>query len=116
MNANRLFERQRAAQLLAWQCTLRVSGLLNIAALSSVRKGLETWLLCLQHTAESTKTIQNRDLGKQWMAIYVDTASDCVEKSWQDFRNQLQILLLTQDEAMIWMTRIERALADDGSH
>jgi hypothetical protein len=36
-----------------------------------------------------------------------------VEKSWQDFRNQWQILLLTQDEALIWMTRIERALAED---
>ncbi|MDQ5909708.1 MAG: hypothetical protein QG599_1803 [Pseudomonadota bacterium] len=113
MNTNRLFERQQAAQLLAWQCALRVSGLLNIAALSSVRKGLDTYLLCLQRGAESAKTIQPDDSAKQWMVVCVDTASECVEKSWQDFRNHLQILLLTQDEAVIWMTRIERTLVDD---
>lgn len=109
----KLFERQQAAQLLAWQCTMRVTGLLNIAALSSVRKTLDTYLLCLQHGAESAKTIRPGDPAKQWMVVCVQTASECVEKSWQDFRNQWQILLLTQDEALIWMTRIERALADD---
>jgi hypothetical protein len=72
-------------------------------------------LLCLQHSAESTKTVENGDLAKQWAVVYMDTASECVEKSWQDFRNQLQILLLTQDEAMIWMTRIERTLTDDAA-
>lgn len=114
MNTNRLLERQQAAQLLAWQCALRVSGLLNIAALSSVRKGLDTYLLCLQRGAESAKTIQpDDDSAKQWMVVCVDTASECVEKSWQDFRNHLQILLLTQDEAVIWITRIERSLVDD---
>lgn len=113
MNTNRWLERQQAAQLLAWQCTLRVSGLLNIAALSSVRKGLDTYLLCLQRGAKSAKTIPPDDSAKQWMVVCVDTASECVEKSWQDFRNHLQILLLTQDEAVIWITRIERALAND---
>ena len=37
--------------------------------------------------------------------------SECVEKSWQDYRNSLQILLLTQDEALIWVNKIDRALA-----
>ena len=109
----KLFERQQAAQLLAWQCTMRVTGLLNIAALSSVRKTLDTYLLCLQHGAESAKTIRPGDPAKKWMVVCVQATSECVEKSWQDFRNQWQILLLTQDEALIWMTRIERALAED---
>jgi hypothetical protein len=113
MNTDRLFERQQAAHWLAWQCTLRVTGLLNIAAIGSVRKALDTCLLLLQHGAESAKNIQPGDPAQRWMVVCVDTASECVEKSWQDFRNQWQILLLTQDEALIWMTRIERALAED---
>jgi len=112
MKNEKLFERQQAAQLLAWQCTMRVTGLLNIAALSSVRKTLDTYLMLLQHGAESTKHLQPGDPAKKWMVVGVQTASECVEKSWQDFRNQWQILLLTQDEALIWMTRIERALAE----
>lgn len=111
MNTERLLERQQAAQWLAWQCAWRVAGLLNIAALSSVRKALDTYLLCLRHGAESAKNIQPGDPARKWVVVCVDTASECVEKSWQDFRNQLQILLLTQDEALIWMTRIERTLA-----
>ncbi len=113
MSTKELFKRQQAAHLLAWQCALRVTGLLNIAAIGSVNKVLDTYLLLLQHGAESTKNIQPSDPAKKWMVVCVDTASECVEKSWQDFRNQLQILLLTQDEALIWMTRIERALAED---
>lgn len=113
MKTDRLFERQQAAHLLAWQCTLRVTGLLNIAAISSVRKALDTYLLLLQHGADSAKHIQPGDPAQKWIVVCVDTASECVEKSWQDFRNQWQILLLTQDEMLIWMTRIERALAED---
>lgn len=110
MSTSRLFERQQTAQLLAWQCAMRVTGLLNIAALGSVRKALDTYLLCLRHGAESAKTIRPGDPAQKWIVVCVDTASECVEKSWQDFRNQLQILLLTQDEALIWMSRIERSL------
>lgn len=113
MNTERLFERQQAAHLLAWQCALRVTGLLSMAAIGSVSKALDTYLLLLRHGAESAKNIQPSDPAKKWMGVCVDTTSECVEKSWQDFRNQLQILLLTQDEALIWMTRIERALAND---
>ena len=112
MRHEKLFERQQAARLLACQGALRVSGLLNIAALSSVRKALDTYLLILQHSAELAKHLQPSDPAQKWLAVCVDTASECAEKSWQDFRNQWQILLLTQDEALIWMTRIERALAE----
>ncbi len=113
MSNNKFFERQQAAQLLAMQCALRITGLLNIAALGSVNKALDTCLLVMQSSTESTKNIRPGDSPKKWILACADTASECVEKSWQDFRNQLQILLLTQDEAFIWMTRIERALADD---
>jgi hypothetical protein len=113
MSSKKLFERQQAARFLAWQCALRVTGLLNIAAIGSVSKALDTYLLLLQHGAASAQNIQIDDPAKKWMVVCVDTASECVEKSWQDFRNQLQILLLTQDEALIWMTRIERALAEN---
>jgi hypothetical protein len=41
----------------------------------------------------------------------MDAMTECVEKSWQDYRNNLQILLLIQDEALIWVARIDRALA-----
>ena len=114
MSTNRRFERQQATQLLAWQCAMRVTGLLNIAALGSVRKALDTYLLCMQRGAESVKTVEPGQPAKKWMVACVETASECVEKSWQDFRNQLQILLLTQDEALLWVSRIERTLAEDG--
>ncbi|WP_169248017.1 hypothetical protein [Candidatus Competibacter phosphatis] len=44
----------------------------------------------------------------------MDALSDFVEKSWQDFRNHLQILLLTQDEVLIWVARIDRTLDERG--
>ncbi len=113
MRHEKLFERQQAAHLLAWQGALRITGLLNIAALSSAHKAMDTYLLVLRHSAESAKHLQPGDPAQKWLAVCVDTASECVEKSWQDFRNQWQILLLTQDEALIWMTRIERAFAEN---
>jgi hypothetical protein len=113
MNTDKMFERQQAANLLAWQCALRISGLMNIAALGSVRRSLDTYLLCLQQGTKSMKNVQPTDSPVKWIVVYADTVGEYVEKSWQDFRNQVQILLLTQDEALIWMTRIEKALAEE---
>ncbi|HRF44829.1 MAG TPA: hypothetical protein PLD30_11425 [Candidatus Competibacteraceae bacterium] len=112
MNTDRMLERQQAVNLLAWQCALRINGLINIAAIGSVRRSLDTYLLFLQ---QGTKSMQNTQLTGSpvnWIVVSVDNFGEYVEKSWQDFRNQVQILLLTQDEALIWMNRIEKALAE----
>jgi hypothetical protein len=113
MNTERMLERQQAVNLLAWQCVLRISGLMNIAAIGSVRRSLDTYSLCLQQGAKSMQNVQATDSPVKWMVVSVDNFGEYVEKSWQDFRNQVQILLLTQDEALIWINRIERALAED---
>ena len=110
---DRIMERNQAANLLALQCALRVGGLMGIGMLSSVRKTLDTYLVCWRHGAEYAKQSQITDSPKQFVAGYVDAMTECVEKSWQDFRNNLQILLLTQDEALIWVARIDRALVAD---
>lgn len=112
MNTDRIFERQQAANLLAWQCALRIGGLMNIAAIGLVRRSLDTYLVCLQQGTKSMQDVQTTDSPGKWIVVYADTLGEYVEKSWQDFRNQLQILLLTQDEALIWMTRIEKAFAE----
>ncbi|MCP5157957.1 MAG: hypothetical protein H6975_00870 [Gammaproteobacteria bacterium] len=112
MNTDRMFERQQAVNLLAWQCALRIGGLMNIAAIGSVRRSLDTYLLCLQQGTRSVQNVQATDPPGKWIVVSVDNFGEYVEKSWQDFRNQLQILLLTQDEALIWMNKIERTLAD----
>lgn len=113
MNAiNRKFERNHLASLLALQCLLRVGGLIGIGALSAVRKTLDTYLLCLQHGANYMNQINTADSPENLAAGCVDAVAECVEKSWQDFRNNLQIVLLTQDEALIWVARIDKALLD----
>ena len=112
MNNDRSFERQQAANLLIWQSALRIAGLMNLGAISAVRLALDTYLLCLQHGADYAREAQLNDPPEKWVNSYVDTLSECAEKSWQDFRNNWQILLLTQDEALMWVTKIERALAD----
>ena len=113
MNTERMLERQQSVNLLAWQCVLRISGLINIAAIGSVRRSLDTYLLCLQQGTKSMQNVQTTDSPVKWIVVSVDNFGEYVEKSWQDFRNQVQILLLTQDEALIWINRIERALAED---
>lgn len=109
---NRMLERNQAANLLALQCTLRISGLLGIGMLSSVRKTLDTYLLCLQHSADYVRESRIGDSPDPLVAGYADAMLECVEKSWQDFRNNIQILLLTQDEALIWIARIDKALLE----
>lgn len=59
------------------------------------------------------QSVQATDSPVRWIVVSVDNFGEHIEKSWQDFRNQVQILLLTQDEALIWINRIERALAED---
>jgi hypothetical protein len=108
---DRIVERNQAANLLALQCVLRVSGLMGIGMLGAVRKSLDTYLVCLRHGAEYVQQSKITDSPEKFVAGYADAMTECVEKSWQDFRNNLQILLLTQDEALIWVTRIDRALS-----
>lgn len=109
---NRMLERNQAANLLALQCTLRISGLLGIGMLSSMRKTLDTYLLCLHHSADYVKQSRISGSPDKLMAGYADAMTEFVEKSWQDFRNNIQILLLTQDEALIWVARIDKALLE----
>jgi len=110
MNANTMLERQHAANLLAWQGALRVGGLLGLSVIGSIRKTLDTYLLFLQHGASYVKNARPNDPPQKLVSTCADAMSDCVEKSWQDYRNNLQILLLTQDEALIWAGKIDRAL------
>ena len=110
---DRMLERNQAANLLALQCALRLGGLMGIGMLSSVRKTLDTYLVCLQHGADYLLQSRMADAPEQFVAGYADAMTECVEKSWQDFRNNIQILWLTQDEALIWVARIDRALTAD---
>ena len=114
MNINEVIERNQAVGLLAWQCMLRASGLMSLGAISSARKAMDTYLLCLRHGAEYVEQARLTDPPAKLVVVYVDALSDFVEKSWQDFRNHLQILLLTQDEVLIWVARIDRTLDERG--
>jgi hypothetical protein len=113
MNVCRIIERNQAANWLVWQCLLRVNGLLGIGALSSTRKSLDTYLICLRHGADHAKNVRVTDPPDKWVAGYADAMLECVDKSWQDFRNNLQILLLTQDETLIWVAKIDKTLSAD---
>jgi len=84
---------------------------MGIGMLSTVRKTLDTYLVCVQRGAECITYSPLTGSPEQLMTDCVDAMTECVEKSWQDFRNNIQILLLTQDEALIWVARIDRALA-----
>lgn len=108
-----MLERNQAANLLAMQCALRIGGLMSISMLSSLNKALDTYLLCLRHGAHYLREGRVAESPEQFVAGYVDAVTECIEKSWQDFRNNVQIMLLTQDEALIWMARIDKALTAD---
>ena len=110
MAFNRIVERNQAANELALQCILRLTGLIGISMLGTVRKTLDTYLVCLEHGAEYVARLQLPDPPERWVAGYADVMTECVERSWQDYRNNLQIFLLTQDEALIWVSRIDKAL------
>ena len=110
MELMRMMERQQAANWLAIQGVLRVSGLANLAMLSSLDKMLETYLIGLQHGAGLLTEAEISADPQRFIAGYADTMIECVEKSWQDFRNHLQILLLTQQEGLVWLGRIDQAL------
>ena len=111
MNDKLGFRRYHQANLLVLQGALRVNGLIGIGALSAWRKFLDLYLLCLRPLAAAVPTTDAAARPEQALAAYLDTLGECVEASWQDFRNHLQIVLLTQDELLIWIARIDRALA-----
>ena len=111
MNIDKIIDRHYAANLLALQCTLRVGGLLGIGFIGAIRKALDTYLLYLRHGAEYAKNARPDDPPEKWVVFYADAMSEHVDKSWQDYRNNLQILWLTQDEALIWIGKIDRVLA-----
>ncbi|MFO1371102.1 MAG: hypothetical protein U1F42_01485 [Candidatus Competibacteraceae bacterium] len=91
---------------------MRINGLLTVGAISALRRNLDTCLIFLGHSANQVmKSAQVIDPPQKLISGYLDTVLDCSEKSWQDFRNNLQILLLTQDEALLWMAKIDRTLA-----
>ena len=106
----RMIERNQAANGLAMQCAVRIGGLMGIGMLGAVRKSLDIYLVCLQHGAEYARQATITDAPEKWVTGYADAMTECVEKSWQDFRNNLQIWLLTQNEALIWVARIDQAL------
>ena len=110
MTFNRMMERNQAANWLALQCVSRLSGLVGVGMLGAVRKMLDTYLVCLQYGAEYLAQPQSADPLERLVAGYADMMTECVERSWQDYRNNLQIFLLTQDEALIWVARIDKAL------
>lgn len=110
----RILERNQAANLLVMQGFLRVSGLTSISMLSALNKALDTYLVCLRYGAAlATDHTGALVEPKQFATGYIDAITECVERSWQDFRNHTQIMLLTQDEALIWMARIDQALLAD---
>lgn len=109
-HVTQLLENQYAANLLALQGIARVSGLMGIGALSALRKTLDLYLLSLQHSANYVKNAKLHDRPEKAVSTYADAMSECVEQSWQNYRNHLQICLLTQDEALIWVGKIDRAL------
>jgi hypothetical protein len=109
-NVYKMIERNQAAHWLAVQYALRIGGLMGIGMLGAVRKSLDTYLVCLQHGADYARQATITDSPEKFVASYADAMTECVEKSWQDFRNNLQIWLLTQDEALIWIARIDKAL------
>lgn len=110
MTLDRMMERNQAVNLLALQCALRLGGLMGIGVLGAVRKALDIYLVCLQHGAGYVAGFRIADSPERLVADYADVMTECVERSWQDFRNNLQIFLLTQDEALIWIARIDQAL------
>ena len=61
MNIDKVIERNQGVGLLAWQCMLRASGLMGLGAISSARKAMDTYLLCLRHGAEYVEQARPRD-------------------------------------------------------
>lgn len=108
MNIGRMIAKNHTANLLAIQYALRINGLLALSTLGVLRRNLDTCLLCLQHGVEYVQNTQINDPPEKRISAYLDVMLDCTEKSWQDFRNNLQILLLAQDEALMWTSAMDR--------
>jgi len=108
MSIGRMIAKNHTANLLAIQYALRINGLLTLNTLGVLRRNLGTYLLCLQHGAEYVQNTQITDPPEKRVSAYLDVMLDCTEKSWQDFRNNLQILLLAHDEVLMWAATLDR--------
>jgi len=108
INISNMIAKNCTANALATQYALRINGLLALSTLGVLRRNLDTYLLCLRHGAEYVQNTQLTDPPEKRVSAYLDVMLDCTEKSWQDFRNNLQILLLAHDEALMWAATLDR--------
>ncbi len=106
MKNSKALKQYYVASVLSGLCVLRIGSLLGVSALSTLRKAITNYPSCFQLEGAASDWVNP----ERQLSHYLDTLSGCVENSWQDYRNNLQILLLTQDEMLIWAAKIEKML------
>lgn len=106
-NSARL-QRYYAASMLGGLCALRIGTLVGVGMLSTLRKTINHYPSCFQSSELVDWSRPDEQFGH-----CLDTVSRCIETSWQDYRNGLQIFMLTQDEMQIWAAKIGKTLAVD---
>ncbi len=106
-----LSERGHPAGKVVIEYALRLGRMTGVGAIGVAYKQLDTNLLCLRRSLEGLEKAQQ---GASWVDLLAHcwvAWSECNDKCTEDFRNDLQVMMLAWEEAPVWMSRKDEALA-----
>jgi hypothetical protein len=111
MTGKPMIQRGHDVNQIATQFAWRFGSLAAIGAFSAVHKLLDLYLLYHKGNDAALHNLQQHGSLHRFGFAYWDILLACADKSREDYCNSLQALLLTQEEALVWMQRFQKALA-----
>ena len=106
-----MIERGHKASMIAMEFAWRFARLTGVGTISSTYKQVDTCLLYLKRSFEGLEKAQQDCSMPGFIDHHWHTLLECADKSVEDFRNDLTVIFLTQEETKVWMSKIDRALA-----
>lgn len=107
--SNEIFEPRDDANRMAMEFAFRLARLTGVSAIHAVYKRLDTCLLYFKRSFEGLEKSQQAGSPETLVDNYWETVRECSDKYVEDFRNDLQVISLTQEESRIWISRIAEA-------
>lgn len=108
--SNEMLEPRDDANRMAMEFACRLVRLTSVSAISSIYKRVDTCLLYLKRSFEGLEKSQQVGSMEGLVNSYWRTVHECADKYVEDFRNDMQVVLLTQEESRVWISKIDQAL------
>jgi hypothetical protein len=107
--SNEMFEPGDDANRMAMEFACRLARLTSVSAISAIYKRVDTCLLYLKRSFEGLEKSQQTGSMEDLVDNYWRTVRECTDKYVEDFRNDIQVVSLTQEESRVWISRIDQA-------